>query len=270
MIVPFRVLAFAISTDLERILALPCDGVVFELGDERTESGAARSWAREAAGQVRAAGKRAVARVNHPRTGQLRADLEAVVTPELDAVLLPHATEPQDVRDVAVLLREFEHGRGIEPGSVGVLATIDTARGLLRAAEIAAAAPRVLGLAFDGHHYAIDVGARNEEWGPRLAHARGAVVTAARANGGLPLVIGEGTECRQLAHYGFAGIVLTNAASVVSAAAAFAPAAHTLERARAAVAAYDAARAAGEVVARVHGAVIDGHSARAARRLLGQ
>lgn len=264
----YRVLAFAHPANAQAVLESPADGVVFDLGDERLDAPAVRSWVREATAGARAAGKRVAARVNHPRTRLLRDDLEAIISTDLDAVLLPHATEPQDVRDTAVLLREFEHARGMEPGTVALFPVIDTARGLLRAAEIAAAAPRVRGLVFDGHHYALDIGARNEEWGPRLAYARGSLVAAARAADGLPLILGEGTECRQLAHYGFAGIVLTSLSAAAAAVAAFSPAERAVERAREAVEAYDAARADGAWVARLHGAVVDGHAARKARQVL--
>ena len=265
----YRVLAFAHPWNVEAALESPADGVVFELADERLDAPAARLWVREAAASARVAGKLVAVRVNHPRTRLLRDDLEAIISTDLDAVLLPHTTEPQDVRDAAVLLREFEHGRAIEPGAVALFPVIDTARGLLRAAEIAAAAPRVRGLVFDGHHYALDIGARNEEWGPRLAYARGSLVAAARAADGLPLVLGEGTECRPLAHYGFAGIVLTSLAGAATAVAAFAPTERALERAREEVDAYEAARAEGAWVARLHGAVVDGHAARKARQVVG-
>lgn len=258
----------ASADSLEAALESACDGVAFDLSDERRAVGALRQAALQALPKIRAAGKQALTRVNHPRTRLLRDDLDALVTPDLSAVLLPHATDPQDVRDLAVLLREFEYGRGIEPGTVAVYPVIDTARGLLRAAEIAHAAPRVGGLVFDSARYAADAGARDEERGPRMAYARGAIVAAARANDGRPLLLGDTHEFRHFAQYGFAGAIFTSAASVALANAAFTPLSAAIEQAKAAATAYDAVRAEGGWVARLDGGIVDGHAARKARLLL--
>jgi citrate lyase subunit beta/citryl-CoA lyase len=198
----------------------------------------------------------------------LRDDLEALVSPELAGVLLVHAVEPQDVRDLAALLREFEMARAIEPGSVKAFPVIDTARGLLRAAEIAAASPRIGGLVLASTAYAHDVGARAEESGPRLSYARGGVVAAARAVDALPLVESSAIQLRELAQYGFAGAIVGEVTAAGIANAAFQPAAATLERAAAAASAYDGARAEGAWVARAGEEVIDASAARRARHLL--
>jgi citrate lyase subunit beta/citryl-CoA lyase len=220
--------------------------------------------------QVHGAGKTAAAWVNHPRTRMLRDDLDALVAPALHAILIPHATEPQDVRDAAVLLREFEYTRGIEPGTVAVFPVIDSARGLLRAAEIAQAAPRVGGLVFDGAAYARDIAARDEEHGPRFAHARGLVVAAARAVDGLPLVKTNAFELLQLANMGFAGAILPDEHGAASANAAFSPTAAQVAYAREQLAAYESAKSAGDWVARLGSEVVDAASLRKAKRLLEQ
>jgi citrate lyase subunit beta/citryl-CoA lyase len=263
-----RSVLIAGAADLERAAAAGADGLLLDLADEHRDLGSSRQGLRIALRAHGATSPALLVRVNHPRTRLLRDDLEAVVAPGLAAVVVPHVTEPQDVRDVAVLLREFELAGGLEPGAVAVLPTIDTARGMLRAHEIASCTSRAAGLVFDSHRYAHDAGARHEEWGPRLSYARGAIVAAARSAGGRPFVIGEGTECRQLAHYGFAGIFLATPASVGLANAAFQPNAAARLRAERIVAAYDAARAEGAWVARLDGWVVDGHAAARARQLL--
>jgi citrate lyase subunit beta/citryl-CoA lyase len=214
--------------------------------------------------------KAALVVVNHPRTRLLRDDISAILSPLVKGVLLPHAVEAQDIRDIAVLLREFELQRGIEPGETAVFPVIDTARGLVKAAEIASAAPRVGGLVFHSHRYARDIGARDEQRGDRLAYARGQVVAVSRSLGQSPLVVCDGLELTYLAEYGFAGAVLPDARMVIAANAAFAPPAVAGDHAREAVAAYDAARAEGAWVARLGGQVVDAAAARKARHLIGE
>jgi len=253
---------------LDEALASEADAIALTLNDARKAVGTLRSAATVALPRIRAAGKLAVAIVNHPRTELLRDDLDALVTPDLSAVFLPHASEPQDVRDLAVLLREFEYTRGIEPGTVAAFPVIDSAVGLLRAVEIAGAAPRVGGLVFDAAGYAEDIHARHEEHGPRLAYARGLVVAAARAHGGLPLTRVSGLDLLIQAHTGFAGAVLPDGRAAGAANSVFAPIPTTVERLQAEAKAYEAAHADGATVARLGLRVVDSPRARSALQRL--
>ena len=255
---------------LEAALASEADALAFTVADASVDPATLRRAAHEGIVRARAAGKAALVFVNHPRSHLLRDDLDVLVVEGLGGVFLPHTVEPQDVRDLAVGLREFEYTRGIEPGTVAAYPVIDTARGLLRARELAQAAPRVAGLLFDGEGYANDVGARNEEHGPRLAAARGEVVAAARAHEGLPLVAASALEITQLAHWGFAGILLPDAGGVLAANGAFTPSAAAIARAQETIVVYEAARAEGAWLGRAGGRVVDAHTARAAHRTLRQ
>jgi citrate lyase subunit beta/citryl-CoA lyase len=248
----------------EAALASEADAIVVALNDARHAAGRLRELAVAALPRIRAAGKLPLVIVNHPRTQLLRDDMDAVVTPDLAAVLLPHAADPQDFRDLGVLLREFEYQRGIEPGNVTVFPVIDTARGLLRAAQIVEAVPRSGGLLFDAAAYARDTGAREETEGPRLSYARGKIVAAARAFDRSPLVAASARDARSLAQAGFAGALVRDLAAISVANAAFTPTKAAVERAAAHASGYEAARAEGAWVARVGREVADAHSARKA------
>jgi citrate lyase subunit beta/citryl-CoA lyase len=262
------IVAIAPGEGLDDALNSPADALLLTLSDAGKSVSVLRDAACEALPRIAGAGKRALLSVNHPRTRLLRDDLDALVSPALAGVLLPHAVEPQDLRDLAVLLREFEYNRGIEPGEIAAFAIIDTARGLLRAADIAGATTRAGGLVFDANAYADDIGARHEESGPRLAYARGAVVAAARAHDALPLVDAGPLELLQHAEYGFAGAILRTASAAGAANTAFNPGEARLARARDEAAAYAAARAEGAWVARAGTTVVDAHRDRKARQLL--
>lgn len=255
---------------LESALAGPADVLAFALNDARDDLPGARAAVAAAVGTAAAGGKGVLVTVNHPRTRLVREDLEAIVTPGLSGVFLPHAVEPQDVRDVTVLLREFEYTRGIEPGTVRVFPVIDTARGLARAMEIAGAVPRVGGMLFDSHGYARETGARDEEIGPRFAYARGATVAAARAHDGLAIVKASRFELTQLAHYGFAGALLSDPVAVPLANQAFTPTASEVAHARAVIEAYAEAKVKGEWSARIEDQVIEADTVRRAHLLLAQ
>ncbi|MDP9901924.1 HpcH/HpaI aldolase/citrate lyase family protein [Variovorax ginsengisoli] len=92
-----------------------------------------------------AARKTLIVRVNALDTPYFAADLEAVVWPGLHIVNLPMVESAASVQAAADAIEAIERERGIV-GRIGILANIESARGLRLAAEIAAAHPRVMGL----------------------------------------------------------------------------------------------------------------------------
>lgn len=256
------------GSNLEDALASQADGLLATVAHASVPVQDAREVALQAASRAQSAGKHAFVTVNHPRTQFLRGDLDALVSPALAGVMLNHCLEPQDVRDAAVLLREFELARGIEIGAVAVFPIINTARGLLRAPEIVAASQRVGGLVFDAAGYARDVGARVEERGDRFAYARGLVVAAARAHDRLPLAVANAFELRDLSNYGFAGAIVPDARAAMTASTAFVTLVLERQRAESLIASYHASKDEGGWVARVGDEIADASTVRRARQIL--
>lgn len=90
-------------------------------------------------------GKIIIVRINGIGTAHFDSDIEASAWPATDVINLPMAESPEDVRKAAQALKRWEQARGITQ-PIGILANIESPRGLRRAAEIAAADPRVVGL----------------------------------------------------------------------------------------------------------------------------
>ena len=204
---------------------------------------------------------------NHPRTGLLRSDLNAIVSNDLKAIFLPDIGEPQDIRDAAVLLREFELARGFEPGTISLFPIIRSARALLRAFEIVSAAPRVGGLILDIDGYAHDVRARFEQRGSRLAWARGNAVAVARALIKLPIVKGDDLELRELANTGFEGVIFEDPKMVTAVNDVFTPTDTEIEDAHAVRRAFTV-KDENALVARLGGSFIDEYKARKAEQII--
>jgi citrate lyase subunit beta/citryl-CoA lyase len=113
--------------------------------------------------------------------GTLAADLGAVVTPALTGVVVPKS-EPDQLGEVDALLRKLEAEQGLAAGSVAVLPLLESAIGLERVAEIAAA-PRVLRLGVGEVDLAADLGVGLDDEHTILNPLRLRVVVASAAAG---------------------------------------------------------------------------------------
>jgi citrate lyase beta subunit len=125
--------ADAISIDLE-------DAVVEERKAEAR--GLVRDWLRS---RSDAGGKLVIVRVNAMDTAHFQDDLAAVVQPGLDVLNLPKPQSADDVRAACEALARAERANGVTR-PVRLLLNIETPRALRKAASIAGADPRVMGL----------------------------------------------------------------------------------------------------------------------------
>src|SRR5689334_8079451 len=128
-----------------KALAGEADGVSIDLEDAVEESHKAE--ARNSVGAFLRngpidSGKIIIVRINGLATPHFGPDLEAVVWPAVDLVNLPDAESAEQIRSTAQAIARLEAERGIQP-PIGILANIESPRGLRCAAEIAAADPRV-------------------------------------------------------------------------------------------------------------------------------
>ena len=94
---------------------------------------------------ARADGKLFIVRINAYDSPFCDEDMDAVVREGLDVVNVPKAEDPDQIRVLAERLDHLERERGL-PARIGLLATVETPRGVRLAAAIAAADPRVVGL----------------------------------------------------------------------------------------------------------------------------
>jgi citrate lyase subunit beta/citryl-CoA lyase len=249
---------------VRRALASEADAVVLDLVCERASAPAVR---REACYVVsgRPAG-RLWARINPLGSGLGADDCRDLVGPGLAGVFLPYVQSAQDLRDLAVVLRQHELGAGVEPGSVLVVAVIETALGVLKLRDIAEASPRLAGLAIDRAALAQDLDGGVEGFG--VKYAAGELAVVARAHGlaaveasaaGAP---GQASDLSKVRSDGFSAAVVREAAEAAVANALFDGAG---EPDPDLVAAYLEAREQGEELALQGGRFVDAYAARRLR-----
>lgn len=264
---------------LEKARTLPADGLIFDLEDavapEAKEAARAGVAAALAGGGY--APRERVLRVNALDTSWGRADLAAAATMPLDAVLLPKVESADRVRETLGLLdAAAETAAGAAP-ALPVWCMIETPLGVLAAADIAAASPRVAALVLGTTDLTADLRACERPDRLPLMTAIGLVLLAARAHGkavldGVHLALddaeGFAAACRQGRDLGFDGKTLIHPSQIAPANAAFAPSEDEVARARRIIAAYAEGTAAGKGAIRVDGRLVEALHVAEAQRIL--
>lgn len=131
----------------DKAVAAGADGVILDLEDAVPTT--MKAEAREiVANSIRklAAGTRKVGvyvRLNALETGMTGDDLEKIVIPGLDGVLLPKNYGPRDFVACDALITHFEQRNGVKAGTVEIVCSLETAQAYSSCEEILAASPRV-------------------------------------------------------------------------------------------------------------------------------
>ncbi len=218
-------------------------------------------------------------RINAIATDRMEADLHAVVQQGLEGLVLPKVERADEVALVDRLLGEREPRVGLAPGSIAVIATIESATGLLNAPSIAAATPRVTGLMFGAEDFALDLGlSTNREGEAReMVYARSAVAIAA-ASAHVQAIDGVWPDIRdfdgvrrdaiQARRLGFSGKSTFHPGQIDILNEVFSPSPAEVEYAMRVVEAFEEAQAAGQAAIAFGGQLIDLPIVERARRVL--
>jgi citrate lyase subunit beta/citryl-CoA lyase len=259
---------------LEKARSLAADGLIFDLEDavapEMKDAARAGVAAALIAGGY--APRELVLRVNPLDTPWGHADLAVAATLPIDAVLLPKVENAERVRLTIALLDSLG-----APPELGVWCMIETPLGVLAAAEIAGASPRLGALVLGTSDLTKDLHAREARDRLPLMTALGLVLLAARAHRRavldgvhLDLADAEGfaAACRQGRELGFDGKTVIHPQQIGPANAAFRPTAEEIARARRIIAAYAEASAAGKGAVRIEGRLVEALHVEEASRAL--
>jgi citrate lyase subunit beta/citryl-CoA lyase len=167
---------------MEKTRDLPVDAVILDLEDAVAiaEKPAARATARAWLAQSRGR-RRAFVRINGLRTPFALGDMEGVVGPGLDGIVLPKTESAADVLTADFIISSYERDRGMTPGTVEIMPILETARGVELVAEIARATPRVKKLSFGGGDFSLDTRTPWSHENPLLLWARAQVAIASRS-----------------------------------------------------------------------------------------
>ena len=257
---------------LEKAQGLAVDAIIFDLEDAVSpdEKIAARTLLAETLQSAEYGPRRRIVRINGFDTEWGEADLQAIAAAGPDAVLLPKVDSGADIAKLAAMLDAIPQAK-----DTTIWAMMETPRGILNAAEIAAA-PRMEGFVLGTNDLAKDL----------RSTGRAAMMTslqlcllAARAEG---LICVDGVynafkdddglkaECSEGRDMGFDGKTLIHPAQIAIANAAFGPSEEELDLARRQIAAFEEAKAAGQGVAVLDGKIVENLHVASAQRILAQ
>lgn len=117
----------------------------------------------------------------------LYADLSAAVWPGLSGILIPRLESPQEVTEADSLLTQLEDKRGFRPGTLQIVAVLDTAKGNYDAIDIARASRRIWGLTLGRADLVMDLRPEPSDELHLMPYLMQRLITVANAAGVVPL-----------------------------------------------------------------------------------
>jgi citrate lyase subunit beta / citryl-CoA lyase len=258
------------------------DALILDLEDSvpLADKSTARSLVRQAIDQLSAQRQTLYVRINALETGMAGDDLHAVVGAGLTGLLPPKVETVEDVHQLDTLLGYFERREGIPLGSIELIPTLETAKGI-HAYDIALASPRVTSIAGgagQGGDTNRSLGYRWTKEGTETLFIRSKVLVDARAAGlQQPLIaswfevgdldglIADAQRNRQL---GYSGMLLIHPSHVGPVNRIFTPTAEELAYYKGLLAAMEEAERRGTAAVTYQGAMVDIAMVKTARQML--
>lgn len=167
--------------------ALGMDSIIMDLEDGVALNN--KDKARQVVQQALAAGEidfgrtERLVRLNQAKKGMQIEDITMTVLGKPDGYVLPKVESAREVQQLSHTLLEREIILGIEPGTIKLIALIETAKGVVNLPQIAQADPRLVALMFGAEDLAGSMGAVRSDHGDEVFYARSAVVLHAAAFG---------------------------------------------------------------------------------------
>ncbi len=254
---------------VEKVFTVGADAVVLDLEDAVALEQKAATRATVVAA-LKARTKRAsrgYIRVNAIDTEYCYGDLQEVIGPWLDGILLPKVESASQLQTIDWLMAQIERTRGMSVGALDILPIIETGRGVAAIDDIARSETRVKRLSFGAGDFTNDM---RMVWTPdesELTHARSTIALASRAAGLEPPIdtvfidLQDGEHLKKSARtalsLGYRGKLCIHPAQIEPVNAIFTPSAEEVARAHKHVEAFAAAEAEGSASIQVDGYFVD-------------
>lgn len=164
------------------------DAIVLDLEDSvpPAEKGRARTMVKEAIPSAARGGADVLVRINKP-VEMMVEDLEAAIHPGLTGLSLPKVESAAEIHMLDELTTHWEKRHGVPPGTVQFAVSVETAKGVMRAEEIAVASPRIASIGAGPEDLALDLGIEATVEGTELLYIKLRMIVVANAAGVIPM-----------------------------------------------------------------------------------
>lgn len=217
-------------------------------------------------------------RINAVDTIWCLRDLDSVMGPWLDGIVLPKVERPEELFMIDWLMAQYERERGLPVGAIDLMPLIETGLGIHGLDAIIASKTRTRRLSFGAGDFTRDMGMKWSADEPELAHARGCLVLASRVGGLEPPIDTVHIDLADHASFthsvetgvkfGFQGKLLIHPQQVELTNRSYMPTEKEVSRAAKIIAAFDAAEDCGSASIQVDGYFIDYPIVEKARHVL--
>jgi citrate lyase beta subunit len=216
-------------------------------------------------------------RINPVGSGLENEDLDSVLPAHPEGIVIPKVEHADQVRWVSGQIAEAEQSFNWPAGSIGLIAQIETAMGVVNLREIASSDARLQALIFGAEDLAGDIGAVRTRPGWEVFYARSAVVTYASAYNlqaidmvyvDLHDIEGLVSESIQGAQMGYSGKQIIHPNQVSSVQQAFTPSDEAVDYAKKLLQAYLECQQSGRGAFAYQGKMVDAPVIKAAQQIL--
>jgi citrate lyase subunit beta / citryl-CoA lyase len=265
---------------VEKAYLRGADAIVLDLEDSvpPVEKGRARAMVKEAILVAARGGADVFVRINKPVEMMIE-DLEAAIYPGLTGLALPKVESAAEIHMLDELTIYWEMRHGVPQGTVQFSVSVESARGVMRAEEIALASPRIASIGAGPEDLALDLGIEATVEGTELLYIKLRMIVVANAAGVIPMGLmgtladyadleGLARSAKEANRVGFRGAGLIHPLQVPICNEAYAPPPPQVEWSRRVIEAFEEGIARGTASVALDGRMIDIPIVEKAHRIL--
>ncbi|MBN1331090.1 MAG: HpcH/HpaI aldolase/citrate lyase family protein [Candidatus Heimdallarchaeota archaeon] len=159
------------------------DSLIFDLEDSIpiSEKDSARHLIKNALKIIDFGDCEITVRINSFESKYFQKDLEAIISPKLDGILLPKTESFETILTIDKEITHLEKERNIPVGKIRLMPIIETAQGVLSIEKIVTA-PRIAAVGLGGEDLTADIGAKRTKEGKELEYISSKIILACAAN----------------------------------------------------------------------------------------
>ncbi|MDE1829493.1 MAG: CoA ester lyase [Thaumarchaeota archaeon] len=262
---------------LEKAKTLSSDIVCFDLEDSvpLEEKKTARNLIKSALAKRSEYQPEIYIRTNSPASGMINDDLAAIVQKGIDGIVIPKVNNVSEIKKIEKTLASLEKKRKLKP--IELMASIESAEGVVNAYPIASSSKRVSTLVFGVFDLLNDLGVEYTKQAEGAKYARAKIPIDAKAAGKYALdaiwqdlndTAGLEQDCTEAKSLGYTGKTIIHPNQIQAVHATFHPTNYEIEWARKVISAYESAKEKRKGATKVEGKMIDEVHFKRAKALL--